>query len=421
MMRLIFKNISANRKRNKWLFAELVVVTVILWSLLDPMVVMTYNNTLPDGFNVKGLYYIELKELPSDAVGYDSLYSGEKGFTGSVERLLEKVRKYPDIKNATILFGTCAPYFGSISMRKITKDSLSYRFYVFDFLPKSDFFKTFEFDELNGFTNAGLDTMNFEHQDVVLSVDALPGCESLGLNNYKEDELKWTVVATVPKIRVAYGVSPVTVMLEPRKTIYYEYGFNLVKILFRVKEGTDELAFRNRFNEFVNEELRDGNMYASSLASYEDLKNDSSNGNVSFTLHTIMAAFFLLSLLLGVSGAFFMQTRNRREDIGIMKSFGGSTSYITAMMVGEGCIIATVATLAGCVIVAVIKYYFGIFEEMTLSQCNPVKTWADVYWQHMLVVSFIVWIIQLVIVCIGVALPASRLSRITPVEALRDE
>lgn len=421
MLRLIFKNISANRKRNKWLFAELVVVTVILWFLLGPLAVMIYNNTLSDGFDVEGLYCLDINEKPVDGVGFDDSLADEEGFNGSVERLLDKVRKDPEVKYATVITTTNAPFFQSISLTGAIVDSVLYSFYTFEFLPKSDFFKTFGFDETCGYTNEQLDTMSFGYREVLLSEDAVPGHESLGLKDYYDNELNFSVTAKIPKIRVAYGVPPVSVLLDPQNVMYDEYGYNTIKIVFRLKEGTDELAFRNRFEGVISKELRDGNMYASVLTSYEDLKNDSSYSFISSSLNIIMAAFFLLSLLLGVSGAFFMQTRNRREDIGIMKSFGGSTSYITAMMVGEGCIIATVATLAGCVIVAVIKYYFGIFEEMTLSQCNPVKTWADVYWQHMLVVSFIVWIIQLVIVCIGVALPASRISRITPVEALRDE
>lgn len=421
MLRLMFKNISANRKRNKWLFAEMIVVTVILWFLLDPLAIMIYNNTLSDGFEVEGLYCLNINEKPSDAVGYDDNLAGEEGFNGSVERLLEKVRKDQDVKYATVVTSTCAPFFQSISLTGTVIDSVRYSFYVFEFLPQSDFFKTFGFDETCGFTNGQLDTMSFKYKEVLLSEDAVPGHESLGLKSYYNDKLSFSAIAKIPKIRVAYGEPPVSVLLEPQNGIYDEYGFNTVNIIFRVKEGTDELAFRNRFEKVISEELRDGNMYASVLTSYEDLKNDSSAARISSTLHIIMSVFFLLSLLLGVSGAFFMQTRNRREDIGIMKSFGGSTSYITTMMVGEGCIIATVATLIGCIIYAALTYTFGFSQETTFCECNPVKTWADVYWQHMLVVSFIVWIIQLVIVCIGVALPASRLSRITPVEALRDE
>ena len=42
MFNLIFKNIWARRKRNGWLFIELVAVAIVSWVIFDPVVVGLY-------------------------------------------------------------------------------------------------------------------------------------------------------------------------------------------------------------------------------------------------------------------------------------------------------------------------------------------------------------------------------------------
>ena len=47
--------------------------------------------------------------------------------------------------------------------------------------------------------------------------------------------------------------------------------------------------------------------------------------------------------------------------------------------------------------------------------------WTDYFWAHFLIVSLIVYAILLVVVSVGVYIPARKISRIPPTEALRDE
>ena len=58
MIRLALKNIWARKKRSGWLLAELVAVAVILCHLMDPLIVQTYVNCLPDGYEMDNLYRI---------------------------------------------------------------------------------------------------------------------------------------------------------------------------------------------------------------------------------------------------------------------------------------------------------------------------------------------------------------------------
>lgn len=55
MLKLILKNLWARRVRNAWLLAELILVTVLTWYITDPLFVLSYNQTLPLGYEPDGL------------------------------------------------------------------------------------------------------------------------------------------------------------------------------------------------------------------------------------------------------------------------------------------------------------------------------------------------------------------------------
>ena len=77
---------------------------------------------------------------------------------------------------------------------------------------------------------------------------------------------------------------------------------------------------------------------------------DDNSGNFKsyVQMRMVLGIFFLFCLFLGVSGTFWMQTSNRREEIGIMKSFGATSSVIVRTLIAEGVILATVAVAIGC-------------------------------------------------------------------------
>lgn len=131
--------------------------------------------------------------------------------------------------------------------------------------------------------------------------------------------------------------------------------------------------------------------------------------------------FFLVNLCLGVAGTFWMQTRSRSEEVGVMLSFGANPRHILRMLIGEGWIQTTLATLIGC-----LGYFnFALKDGLFTNAWNPGELSPDYlinsFGWHFLLVSLLVWLILLLVVTIGVYIPARRLAAINPVEALRDE
>lgn len=121
------------------------------------------------------------------------------------------------------------------------------------------------------------------------------------------------------------------------------------------------------FRPWAEKELRVGNLYMRSVKSYHEViaDNDEENTvNYTYRVNLLMGGFFLISLCLGVSGTFWMQTRNRREEVGIMKSFGARSVYIIRMLLGEGIVLSTLATLTGCLIYLQYALKEGLYTNM---------------------------------------------------------
>ena len=194
------------------------------------------------------------------------------------------------------------------------------------------------------------------------------------------------------------------------------------RILLRLKEGVSMQRFLHEFKPWMVKELRAGNLFARSVQSYDKLIEDGEAGGATaiYRRNLAMAAFFLINLCLGVIGTFWLQTRTRREEVGVILSFGGTPGYIVRLLMGEGVVLTFIAVLTGCLL------YLQYALKEGLEKGSGWIDSTEIYWvtdfaQHFLIVSFIVFFIMLVVVLAGIYIPARKISRIPPTEALRDE
>lgn len=50
----IFRNLWNSRKRNVWILLELIVIAIVCWMVIDPLFVIFYNKSIPDGYEADG-------------------------------------------------------------------------------------------------------------------------------------------------------------------------------------------------------------------------------------------------------------------------------------------------------------------------------------------------------------------------------
>lgn len=66
------KNLWARRRRNGWLLAELILVSIISWVILDPVIVVTHDRNIPLGYDADRLCLVSLAALQPNAPGYNA-------------------------------------------------------------------------------------------------------------------------------------------------------------------------------------------------------------------------------------------------------------------------------------------------------------------------------------------------------------
>jgi tetratricopeptide (TPR) repeat protein len=185
--------------------------------------------------------------------------------------------------------------------------------------------------------------------------------------------------------------------------------------------------FIDNFNENGIKQLHSGNLYARSIKKFSSVMEDRDKYYLNaMHMRYVLAAFFMISLCLGVIGTFWLQTKVRKEDVGVMLSFGGTPKTIMGMLMGEGAMLCTIAVVVGCLI----YMQYGISEGLVndymwggAREDSPMvaDSWIDSFPQHFLIVSGIIWLIMTIVVLIGIFIPAHKISHVQPTEALRDE
>ena len=51
MLQQIMNMLWNSRRHNLWIMLELVVITIVSWAVLDPLFVLTYNQSIPNGYD----------------------------------------------------------------------------------------------------------------------------------------------------------------------------------------------------------------------------------------------------------------------------------------------------------------------------------------------------------------------------------
>ncbi len=432
MLKLIFKNLWARRRRNGWLFAELVLVSIVTWVILDPVVVLTHDKDIPLGYDAERLCLISIASLPPQAVGYDKAGEDSTELVNNYLRMVKKVKEYPDIEQATPLLGYCYPNSNGNSNSQYCPegDTLRIGTMVMQFMPHTNFFETFGFKLANGATAAELSDYNFTQNEGVVTQNLSKALFHLSdahgkrcYSSYQKDTTYVSIIGTVNSFKAYSSWRPTCVIFFPQLSIDLNSIPQAARIVVRLKPEVSMDRFLHDFHPWMVKEVKAGNLFARSVQSYEKTIKDREFGEGvtgKYRMNTALAIFFLVNLCLGVVGTFWLQTRIRREEVGVMLSFGGTPNYILRLLMGEGVVLTTFATFIGCLLYLQYAIKEGLYQGTTWVTI-PEEYWVSNFALHFVVLSLIVFIILLVVVLIGIYIPARRISKIPPTEALRDE
>ena len=195
-------------------------------------------------------------------------------------------------------------------------------------------------------------------------------------------------------------------------------------ILIRLKPDADAKDFVKRTSKNLYDNFNSGRSFIQELETYDQhISNQSSRTSLQIEnqLFLLILAIFGVNALLGVVGTFWMQLRRRREEIGIMRSFGATRWRILRKMLGEGVLLYTVSFILADIIYLQIVLSTGMVSDRNMGQLIGEASWIEQFWPHFAIVSAVVYVLILLLVSVGVLIPTLHAIRVNIVDALHED
>ena len=444
-MKTIFKNLWNRRRGNAWLFIELALVTVLTWVIADPVVVSIADTSLPLGYDADRLVVVSFSSLTDEAPGYDARYDSVADNERAVNAVMAKLRGNAAVERACNMFDLALIGDNSISINSYESgnpavDTVIGQVNEIAYPAGEEFFETFGIKVVEG----GMSAEELSRREsspgteVIITRDCgevfWPGENALGKgfltyrnHSFTDEETGDTlwnrVVGVVEGVRWQSMIRTACAAFETPGRWFHKYPATDFNVVVRLREGADMDKYISELRASAPSEFRIGNFYLNTASPYSEMlyrTEDSYGVHSQRVLNYVLAGFFLINLVLGTVGCFWLQTRKRVEEIGIRRSFGARRRSIVGMLVGESVTLATLAFVVGDLIHLQWALHHGLDNGAgNNSIYNLIPNWVSDFAEHFLVLSAIVYAVIIVSVVIGTLIPAVKAARISVTEAVR--
>ncbi len=437
MLKIIFKNLWNRRRQNGWLFAELIIVTILTWVVIDPTIVGISDLNSPLGYDADRLVKITVECLPDGAENFDQDRCDPESRENDYRAVRLKAAALPDVEKCIVEvqgindFGYMS---GGHSTGNAAVDSVVKSSFTVRYLRNEPILSTYGIRAAEGSPSIEeLEAMPLGENDLIIteSLDRAYWPDRRGVKdkyfiswNHSGDTIHTKIAGIVKDFRHRSFIRTSAVCLRPTDLGSNRF-YNSMRLTLRLRDGVDAQTYVRDNLPLISSELGIGNYYVKSvtsqrdmIASIEDMENISNQRNLYF----FIAALFLINLIVGVTGCVWLQTGKRVSELGVMRSYGATRQGIIALLTGESIVLATVAFVIGDLLFLQYALMDGLYigagqsEDFILTE-----NWVSSFWQHFAIVSAIVYIIIISCSIAGTYFPARHAADINPVDALRDE
>lgn len=414
MIKSLFRQMWNQRHANVWVWAELVVVIVLLWYGID----LVYNYEAaarqPKGYDTENVFDIQLNIKPT--LQRDSVLMSRS--TEYLEQIYHLIRQYQGVKEACYYYGTI-PYTKSDMYEGYASHSDSAHVVgCFIRYVSPDYFKVFRLQPLSGSFEAVHWNEN-EYPMPVLMSETLSDSLFSGRNgvgetcfnpyflNSSHPETNYKVMAVLPahKTDEYERYEPFIYLPSPPLTHWHHISVRVVP---------DAVAgFTERFTKDMQGKLSIGPYYLYDVSSYADMKEafDIEQGTVNY-LNTTYAIiiFFVFNIFLGMLGTFWFRTRKNRSEIALRMALGCSRVNVFGYYMLEGFLLLALAAVPAIIVCL----------NMQMADLT-VHTLMEPTFGRFLFCFALAMLLLEMIISLGIYFPARKAMRIEPADALHNE
>ena len=397
---------------NLWLALELLVVSVVMWYVVDYLYTRAATYLEPRGFNIEHCYLIELGELTPKSPDYMPDKSRDDTHADIAE-LVERLRRRPEVE-AVSLSQNSYPYNGSNSSGEVRYDTLQSPEWTIRRMVTPDFVRVFRYQGTRGETPEQLAEMlergEFLASDNLYRKYDHKLTEFVGkrFQLFGDTTKTYQLGAALQNVRYHdYDQARSSYCFLAKQSFYY-VGLELC---VRVREGQDN-NFITKLKEDSESQFRIGNLFISEIRSFHDIRRNFQQAWTNDIRNYVMGmGFLLLNIFLGLLGTFWFRTQQRRSEIALHKAHGATDRAIFRRLLSEGLLLLVVVTPIALV----------IDWNLAHMELNSWRNGTTLEWDRLLLCAGISFVLMALMIAIGIGIPARKAMKVQPAEALHDE
>ena len=430
-MTQIFKSIFGRKTRSTALFIEIVIVTIIGWIVIEPVAVNTTTALTPAGYDYDRLVMLTFDFLSSKSPEYDkSAENMEKD--KPYGNLLQMIRQRQGVEKATYVYYQSFEMEGRSSSgieadstyKDKGLDDIGFSMTCIEFMPHTDFFSTLGIKDVNGnpFQEPEMSESTYIISQCVAKA-LFPDSTAIGKEVYPPSQWRpyaMTAAGVVADMPYNKGDGRIGTYYIARD---WEGWTKPAGIMVRLGEGVNPRAFIDKLTADLSQ-YRSGNMYLTHPVYMSDQRDEIfAPKQRELTQKWMIVGFFLINVVLGVAGTFYVQCKTRIPDAGVMRAFGAPRRKVVWNIVGEALVTTILGWLIGSIIYLIYLKTQGFPMETDASEIiryiRPV--WHDTKLGRYSVIGGIILLLLLATSSLGAWLPARKVGRVPIVDSLRDE
>ena len=397
---------------NLWLALELLVVSVVMWYVVDYLYTRAATYLEPRGFNIEHCYLIELGELTPKSPDYTPDKSRDDTHADIAE-LVERLRRRPEVE-AVSLSQNSYPYNGSNSSGEVRYDTLQSPGWTIRRMVTPDFVRVFRYQGTRGETPEQLAEMlergEFLASDNLYRKYDRKLTEFVGkrFQLFGDTTKTYQLGASLQNVRYHdYDQAHSSFCFLAKQSFYY-VGLELC---VRVREGQDN-NFITKLKEDSESQFRIGNLFISEIRSFHDIRRNFQQAWTNNIRNYVMGmGFLLLNIFLGLLGTFWFRTQQRRSEIALHKAHGATDRAIFSRLLSEGLLLLAVVTPIALV----------VDWNLAHMELNSWRNDTTLEWDRLLFCAGISFVLMALMIAIGIGIPARKAMKMQPAEALHDE
>ena len=397
---------------NLWLALELLVVSVVMWYVVDYLYTRAATYLEPRGFNIEHCYLIELGELTPKSPDYTPDKSGDDTHADIAE-LVERLRRRPEVE-AVSLSQNSYPYNGSNSSGEVRYDTLQSPGWTIRRMVTPDFVRVFRYQGTRGETPEQLAEMlergEFLASDNLYRKYDRKLTEFVGkrFQLFGDTTKTYQLGASLQNVRYHdYDQAHSSFCFLAKQSFYY-VGLELC---VRVREGQDN-NFITKLKEDSESQFRIGNLFISEIRSFHDIRRNFQQAWTNDIRNYVMGmGFLLLNIFLGLLGTFWFRTQQRRSEIALHKAHGATDRAIFSRLLSEGLLLLAVVTSIALI----------IDWNLAHMELNSWRNGTTQEWDRLLLCAGISFVLMALMIIIGIGIPARKAMKVQPAEALHNE